>query len=101
MIIWQGWGFLVAVIFFAVSVLVEKMVDTQTFNPFYYQQNGWPKLLASVISAVLVFLLSKYLAKKGKKAKSRHALFFIDIAKWPYILIGLGIILALFGTSRY
>ena len=104
MIIWSGAGFLVAVIAFAMLLLTELSVEAVYKNDTYYQANGWPKLVAFLISGLIVLLLGRHLNRKqgkvlieketGKEVtlKPKHSLFFINMEYWGYILFGLGIV---------
>lgn len=42
MIIWSGWGILVAVIGFACMLLTQLAVDSAMQDDHYYRTNGWP-----------------------------------------------------------
>ena len=102
MIIWSGWGWLVAVIAFGCLVLTELVVEGVTKDESYYQAHGWPKLLAFWIAAVLVFILARFSARSPGKTVidkdtgkeivlgKNHALFFIPIRFWPIVLGVLG-----------
>jgi hypothetical protein len=104
MIIWQGAGFIVAVIAFAMLVLTELSIESLFADEKYYQTHGWPKLLALALAGFIVLLIGKYLNRRGGKVlieketgkevvlKSRHSLFFINVEYWGYILIALGVI---------
>ncbi|MBI1871095.1 MAG: hypothetical protein HYS07_07885 [Chlamydiae bacterium] len=104
MIIWSGLGFLVAVITFAMLVLTELGAKAM-FNLSYYQDHGWPKMFAFVVSGVMVWVLGRFLSKKpgrvvidkgtGKELelKKGHSLFFIKMEYWGPILIVIGMVL--------
>src|SRR3954466_6572611 len=98
MIIWSGLGFLVAVIAFGCSLLMELTVRAIFNDEHYYQKVGWPILVAFCVAAVIVWFLGKWLnAKQGKVLidkesgrevvfKPNHALFFINMQYWGPIL---------------
>jgi tryptophan-rich sensory protein len=105
MIIWKGWGILVAVIFFAIGALVGLFTQSFFHNPYYYEENGWPKFLTFSLAAGAVWYLAHYLNKKPGRVvidketsqeitlKPQHDLFFIKLEYWPYILFLIGVIL--------
>jgi membrane protein implicated in regulation of membrane protease activity len=104
MIIWSGFGFLVALIGFGCLVLTQFIANALFQNAAYYQTHGWPKLVAFLIAALLVYFLSRVLERQQGRAmidkatgrevvlKPRHSLFFVPLKYWPYILVGLGVI---------
>jgi L-lactate permease len=93
--IWQGLGFLVVVIFFAVSIIVERLVGPPyADNPIFVGAS-------LTLTAIIVYLWQQWLAKRPKQQprqlvdaktgqavviKPRHSLFFVSIQWWPYIL---------------
>lgn len=102
MIIWSGYGIIVAVIAFISLMLTQLTVDG-ILNHGYYTAHGWPKLTAFILAGILTLLLGNYLnAKQGKvvieKATGRelllkpnHSLFFINIQYWGYIFFIIGL----------
>ena len=104
MIIWSGLGFLVALITFLFLLVAEYASESLFGDASYFQNHGWPKLMAFFISGVLVWLLGSYLNNKQGKVmieketgqeffmKPNHSLFFIRMEYWGPILLILGII---------
>lgn len=105
MIIWSGWGFLVAVFVFGCSLVMEILVRSITGNENYYQQAIWPLAFALVLSGVISWFLGKRLNKPNDRnlidketgeevilKKAKHKLFFIPMEYWGPILIGIAII---------
>jgi hypothetical protein len=104
MIIWQGAGFIVAVVTFLMLLLTEISLEALFKDETYYQAHGWPKLVAFFIAGCIVLPVSKYLnRKKGKvlidkdtgkevTLRASHSLFFINVEYWGYILFALGVI---------
>jgi FtsH-binding integral membrane protein len=105
MIIWSGWGVLVAIIVFVSSLIMEILVESIQGSSSFYQQQNWPMTLALVISGVICWFLGKQLNKPsdrvlldketGEEVKlsgARHKLFFIKMEYWGLILIIIGII---------
>lgn len=65
MIIWQGWGFMVAVVVFGSSLLTELATESAFEDDKYYQTHGWPLATALAIAAVITWLLSIWLGGRG------------------------------------
>jgi hypothetical protein len=69
MIIWSGWGFLVAVITFGFCLLVNLAVDAQ-FGEGYYSEHNWAigsaLMAGGIASAIVGFAL---LADEGEPAE--------------------------------
>lgn len=68
MIVWNGWGFLVAVIVFVNSLIGELLCRYITKNNEFYQQNTWPLSVVLILSGVICWFLGKYL-NRPEKAK--------------------------------
>lgn len=112
MIIWQGVGFVVAVMAFVMLLLTEISVESLFADEKYYQTHGWPKLIALASAGFIVLLIGKYLNRRGGKVliekdtgrevlmKSRHSLFFINVEYWGYILMVLGLIFLFVTTDQ-
>lgn len=105
MIIWSGWGFLVAVFVFGCSLVMELLVSSITGNENYYQQAIWPLALALILSGVISWFMGKRLNKPGVKTlidkdtgeevilkNKRHRLFFIPMEYWGPILVVIALI---------
>jgi hypothetical protein len=111
MIIWNGAGFIVAVITFTSMVLTEQFVENLYQDDKYYQHHGWPKLVAFVAAALVVYPIGRYLnATEGRVLvdpatgervviKSDHSLFFINVQTWPFVLVLLGFVFLFVGTD--
>ena len=105
MIIWNGWGFLVAVIGFGCFFLAELITETAFNDDTYYQTHGWPKLVACIVAAVMVFPIGLWLNHRGARRlidpetneevvlKNDHSLFFIPMQYWGPIFLVLGVIM--------
>jgi len=108
MIIWKGLGILVGIAGFVGFMLSEMLTRwLQKDEGAYYSAHAWPKLLGGVLGALLAFGMVKILAKgdkprvvidkaTGKELQLRRgdALFFVPVKFWPYIILGLGIVIA-------
>jgi hypothetical protein len=104
MIIWKGAGFIVAVIAFASLVLTEFLVESLLRDEKFYQHHGWPKLVAFVAAALIVYPIARYLDAREERApvdpatgkrvvlKSNHSLFFVSVRTWPIVLVLLGFV---------
>jgi hypothetical protein len=98
MIIWNGKGYLVALITFALLVAAEYGSEAVFADDRYYQAHGWPLAAAMLVSAVVMWFLGSYLHKAGgrvviDKATGREmtlggddTLFFIPVRFWAPIL---------------
>jgi hypothetical protein len=105
MIIWQGLGFLVAVIVFGCS-LAGNFISNATLGEGYYDQHKWPVALSLICSAPICWFLGRYLRAKSDRIaidnatgkefvinQSRHTLFFIPMEYWSPILIVIALVL--------
>lgn len=110
MIVWSGFGFLVAVFGFASCLGMEVGVETWLQNDQYYQSHGWPKLLALSIAAAIVWPLGRILNCKTPARSvidpetgetfvltttTRHTFSFIPMEYWAPILVVVGAIMAM------
>ena len=101
MIIWRGWGFLVAVIVFGASLAAELITERLTGDDQFYQVQRWPLALALVVAAVTTWALGSYL--RGRAARvvidklngrestigGDHRFFFVPMHYWGPLLLGL------------
>jgi hypothetical protein len=104
MIIWQGFGFLVAVVGIGILALTEYAVRAITNNDFYFPSHGWPKLVGLWLAAAAVYGLARYFDSRPGKVviekatgrefvlRKRHSLFFVPMKYWTYILLVLGVV---------
>jgi len=70
MIIWNRLGFLAPLIAMTNLVLAEYLTETFFNDTNYYQEHGWPMLLAFFISGRLCLLIGRSLNKKQEKIYS-------------------------------
>jgi hypothetical protein len=101
MIIWRGWGFLVAVFVFSASLAMELVTESLTGDDNFYQTQAWPLALAFVVAGIATWFAGKYLNAKdartvidkvtGKELTidSRHDFFFVPMPYWGPALIAL------------
>jgi hypothetical protein len=97
MIIWNGKGYLVAVIIFLLLVGAEFGSEALFADERYYQMHGWPLAAAMAVAAVVVWFLGNHLHKTGgrvviDKATGQEmtlggndSLFFIPVRFWAPI----------------
>jgi hypothetical protein len=104
MLIWDGRGYLVAVIAFACLFASEFLTEKYFADDSYYQRNGWPKLVAFLIAGAIVWWIG--LRWKHQRARTvidkqtgkefliehKDALFFIPMQYWGPILCALAVV---------
>lgn len=104
MIIWSGFGFLVAVIVFG-SSLALNFAFNAWLGSGYYDTHKWPLAISLFLSAVICWFLGSALRKRGSQTvidkatgqemvlnRSNHSLFFIPMHIWAPILAVIGVI---------
>jgi len=96
MIIWRGKGGLVALITFVCALVTNAAVD-QFGGKGYWDVHRWTFGLALILSALLVFVLSRMIdtservlldERTGERllVSPKHDLFWIPVKWWPAIL---------------
>ena len=101
MIIWRGWGFLVAVFAFGASLAMELITESMTGDDDFYQKEAWPLALAFVVAGVVTWFVGKKLHARGARAVidkatgqeltigGSHTFFFVPMHYWAVVLIAL------------
>jgi hypothetical protein len=109
MFVWRGFGLAVVGLTFVSLLLTELGVESLFSDDAYYQEHGWPKLLALVLAAGLVLLLSNHFENRPARIvidketgqeialKDKHDLFFVPLRYWPAILVVAGFAFMIFG----
>jgi hypothetical protein len=104
MIIWRGWGFLVAVFVFGASLAMELVTESLTGDDDLYQAQAWPLALALVAAGIATWFVGKYLHAQGTRTVidkvtgkeltigGRHDFFFIPMHYWGPALIALAVL---------
>ena len=104
MIIWSGWGFLVAVIVFGMSLAMEVVTEALAGDDRFYQAQAWPLALALALSGVIIWGLGRYLHARGARVVidkatgqeltigGQHRFFFIPMHHWGPVLIALSVL---------
>jgi len=83
MIIWTGWGLLVAVFAFGSSLLMELITEKVTGDDDFYQTESWPLPVALIIAGVLTYIGDRLTHPDNAKY---NTLFFIPMKYWAPIL---------------
>jgi hypothetical protein len=101
MIIWSGWGFLVAVIAFGMSLATEIVTERMAGDDRFYQTHAWPLSLALVFSGAIVWGVGTYLEARGGRVVideasgekltigGEHRFFFVPVRYWGPLLMAL------------
>lgn len=111
MIIWRGWGFLVAVFVFGCSLVMELVTESVMRDDTYYQQQAWPLTSAIALAGLLSWFVGSALNRRGGRTVvdqatgetltigGRHDFFFIPMQYWGPILFGLALAVYAFRQS--
>jgi hypothetical protein len=101
MIIWRGWGFLVAVFAFGASLAMELVTESMTGDDDFYQKEAWPLALAFVVAGVVTWFVGKRLNARAARSTideatgqkltigGSHTFFFVPMHYWAVVLIAL------------
>lgn len=89
MIVWSGHGYLVVVIVFVSSLLMEMATENSTGNDEFYQQNAYALPAALLIAAGLIFALDRLVFSEDS---SQHTLFFIPMKWWSLFVTGIAVV---------
>lgn len=104
MIIWEGWGVMVAVIVFGCSLLMELATESFFDDENYYQAHAWPLTVALLIAAALVWVGGIFLERRPKRVVidketgkefvlgKPDSLFFIPVRYWAPILAAIAVV---------
>lgn len=96
-IIWNGFGFLVAVITFG-CLLVSNLIANAVAGEGYYEHHQWLMGVSFLAAAAICWFFGSYLRKRpghvviDKKTgeeitlRKKHGLFFIPMRWWGVIL---------------
>lgn len=103
MIIWTGWGFLVAVIVFGFSLAANLLTNSITGGETYWDSHKWPFAISLFFSALACYLAGRaFSRRKGRilidpetgqqvVLRKSHTLFFIPMIYWAPVLIVIGV----------
>lgn len=101
--VWRGLGFLVPVLVFGCSLLMNAVTNA-TMGDGYYDEHGAPVAFAFALAAVVLWFLGQYLEKKNpvrvlvdKESnqefhfQKRHDFFYIKIKYWAFVAVAFGV----------
>ena len=101
-LIWSGKGYIVPVVIFLASLIMELCTEAIYKDEDYYQTHGWPVCWAFIISAFIVGFIAPKLFRERKLRdvktgeivvlRENHTFFFIHIKHWGLILSVLGLL---------
>ncbi len=106
-IFWSGLGFLVPVITIICFVITQGAVNAM-MGEKHYETNTWPKLAATIFSAILVGLFGYIFNRIPRDRKmvnpatgeretvstsGGHTFFFIPMEYWAVLIVILGVAL--------
>ncbi len=106
MLIWRGAGILV-VIFWILASLLDYSLGNYFGQMNYADTHPWLYLVRGLIAGIMIYGTSSYLEKKPGRSlidkvtgeeviiKSKHDLFYIPLKHWSFIVVVIGLVLAL------
>jgi hypothetical protein len=105
MIIWNGLGFLVAVIVFGFALACNLAFDA-VWGKGFYEAHLWTVGMAMFLSAPVTWALHLWFGRRTDRividketgeeftvARTDNSLFFIPVRYWTPLLVGLGVLL--------
>jgi hypothetical protein len=92
-IIWSGYGFLVAVIVFGSSLLMELLTEKWTGDDNFYQNSAWALPVALVIAGLLSWLCDRILRPAPGV---QNSLFFVPMKWWAPLLFVIALAILIF-----
>ena len=103
MIFWTGWGILAGLIWVVSIIMTQLSVDRLFFQPGYYTSNAWPKILASVLAAPIIWVVGRNMnghpgSEQREVQGAQHTFMFVPMEYWGPLFIGFGVGVAL--TAR-
>lgn len=102
MIVWTGFGFLIALIGVACLLGVQVVINSIMQDTTYYEIHAWVKTLAMFLAALFSWLFVYFVGQTKQRMltdnetgqevvlKASHTLFFIDTKYWPFIYLFIG-----------
>jgi phosphotransferase system glucose/maltose/N-acetylglucosamine-specific IIC component len=103
MIIWSGFGILVAPIIIACLMAAGALTGQFSSDPDYFDLHGWPMGMGVVLSGVVCWFLGRHFQASGSQTlidpktgnpvvlHRRHSFFFIPMHWWAVLLIPFGL----------
>jgi hypothetical protein len=112
MLIWTGRGFLVFVIVFGFSLVLNFAFNTW-WGEGYYDTHKWPFAISLLLSAIVCWIVGSALRKGTSRTvidketgeelvlnRNHHSLFFIPMHIWAPILVVIGCVLLVVDLFR-
>jgi hypothetical protein len=109
-IFWRGWGILVAIAGMLGYAAVMLVIKACAADSRFFDTHVWAKLLAVAAGTLAAYGAVKYLEHSdqprvvidkhtGKEIelRRRDALFGVPVRYWPYLILGGGTLVAIFG----
>jgi hypothetical protein len=98
MVVWTGWGILAGLIWAASLFLTQLFIDP-VYEAGYYTANVWPKIVASLLSAPIIWLVGRWMngspqSQSRRQNGAAHTLFWIPMEYWGLIFLVIGVIIA-------
>ena len=99
----SGWGGSVLFIWFGLLVGTELVTEAIFQDDQYYQNHGWPPLVASLAAAMILWPLGRHLNGRGNKANvdtasavdpdmsEKHIFLFIRMEYWALLAAAFGV----------
>lgn len=99
MLVWRGWGILVALLPITCSLIAELVFDHQ-YGAGAYRVASWPMPLALALSALPVYWVGDRLHRQPGRAvidvetqarltlKPEHTFFWIPMRYWSVVIVG-------------
>ncbi len=103
MVIWNGKGYLIAVIVFIAALAAEYLSESYFSDSNYYQAHGWPLAAALLAAGIISWFLGSYLHRKNSRTVidkatgqemtigGNDALFFVPMRYWGPILAAIAV----------
>jgi hypothetical protein len=112
MLIWRGWGILVAVVAFLGLVLMQLVADALYGSGTYSSQTGRWAPLGLLLAAAILWPLGRRLNGGEKRqlvdprtgetfeVRREHSLFFIRMEYWAAILAAVALVVFVYSSVR-
>jgi len=99
MIVWRGWGVMVAVVVFA-CCLAANLLANSLGGAGYWESHGWPLASALIVAGGLIAAIDLFLSKAPAQTdiqagepvlvRKKNDFFFLAMKWWGVIVAGLG-----------
>ena len=107
MLVWSRFGILVIVYGIASFFLFRQSINAATNGNEYYDAHAWPKVCASLVTAVLIWFTGRYVNRKGPVRELQDVktgekfvhqygggstFFFVPMEYWAFVCVALAIL---------